>query len=494
MSGYIAFDLGADSGRAMVGTLAGDRLTLDEVHRFPNGPVRVRVREREHLYWDVLRLFDEIGNGLRAAPRARGSEIVSVGVDTWGVDYALLDRDDHLIANPYCYRDARIEGVMDKAIARAGRWEIFEQSGGIQFLSLNTLYQLYAMVLENSAQLECARTFLMMPDLFHFWLSGVKACEFTDATTTQFYNAVSKSWATRLLNTLSIPTAIFPEVVPSGTILGKLLPGVADDLGLGEVQVITPAAHDTASAALAVPAENEDCAWLSSGTWSLLGTFARAPMVTPQALEYNFSSFGGAGGVLLPWKNIMGLWLVNECRRVWARRGDELTFDDLTQLAAQAKPFTAVLDPDHPSFLVPADMPAAIQQYCRDTGQAVPQSKGEIVRTALEGLALRYRWTIERLAQLVNKQFKVLHIVGGGSKNRLLCQFSADVTGLPVIAGPVEATAIGNLAQQAVALGHLRDLGEARQLIRRSFDVATFEPGAREAWDAAYEKFQQLVG
>lgn len=489
MSQFIAMDLGAESGRAIVGKLDGSRLSLEEAYRFPNGAVRVL----NSLHWDPLRLFGEMKQGLSKVSQDYGQDFASVGVDTWGIDYALLDAAGQLVGNPYCYRDARTEGMMEEAFEHISRQEIFEQTGGIQFLSINTLYQLLSMVVNDSPQLDIAATFLMMPDLFNYWLTGRQACEFTDATTTQFYNSLEGDWSRSVLDQLGIPDHIFPEVIMPGTEVGPLRPDIGEEVGFESLPVIAPASHDTASAVVAVPAEGDDFAWLSSGTWSLLGGISDRPIVSPEALSYNFSSYGGAGGSCLPWKNIMGLWLVQECRRIWARGGDNYSYDDLTRMAARSNPFTAIVEPDHPSFLAPADMPAVIQAFCRETGQTVPESRGEIVRTALEGLALKYRWVTEKLQILLNRQFNALHIVGGGSQNQLLCQFAADATQLPVIAGPVEATAIGNIAVQAVATGHLASLDEARQVIRRSFEVVNYEPGTAAPWDAAYERFEKLM-
>jgi rhamnulokinase len=489
MSQFIALDLGAESGRAIVGQLEQGRLTLQEAHRFPNGGVHVAGS----LHWDVLYLFSQMKEGLSKISQVYGQDFAAIGVDTWGVDYALLDRDGKLLGNPTCYRDSRTEGMMDEVFNHISRQEIYEQTGGVQFMSINTLFQLMSMVVNKSAQLEAADTFLMMPDLFNYWLTGRQACEFTDTTTTQFYNALAGDWSKELLKKLGVPIHIFPEVVQPGTQLGPLLPEIAAEVGLNSLPVVAVAAHDTASAASAVPAEDNDYVWISSGTWSLLGGVAEEPIVTPEALQYNFSSYGGAGGGCLPWKNIMGLWLVQECRRIWAWEGEVFSYDDLTKMAAEARPFAAVIDPDHDTFLAPDNMPAAICAFCRETGQAIPQTKGEIIRTALEGLALRYRWTVEKLGVLLDKNFNALHIVGGGSKNKLLCQSAADATQLPVVAGPVEATAIGNIAVQAVATNHLASLDEARQVIRNSFDVEVFEPGNSEMWDNAYEKFQELL-
>ncbi len=490
MSQFIALDLGAESGRVVIGRLTANRLQLEDVYRFPNGGVRLLGS----LHWDALRLFSEIKNGLAKVRHEYGRDFVSVGVDTWGIDYALLDGDGALAGNPYCYRDGRTAGMMAAAFAAVPRQEIYERSGGIQFMEINTLYQLYGMAVRRSPQLASAATLLMMPDLFHYWLTGRKAVEYTNATTTQFYDSRAKVWSVELLDKLGIPNHILPEVIAAGTELGPLAADVAEDTGFAALQVVAPATHDTASAVVAVPAADDDFLWLSSGTWSLLGAVSDHAIVTPEALSYNISSYGGAGGTVLPWKNIAGLWLVQECRRVWARDDRSYSYDDLTQLAAAAQPFVAVIDPDDHSFFAPPDMPAAIQAFCHRTGQIVPQTHGEIVRTALEGLALRYKWVADRLERLWGRRFTVLHIVGGGSQNRLLCQFAADALQRPVVAGPVEATAIGNIALQAVATGAFGSLAEARDVIRQSFDVIGYEPGPAGGWDAAYERFLQFGG
>jgi len=488
MSNYIAVDVGAESGRVIVATLQEGHLSLEEIYRFANGGVQVG----EHLYWDVLHLWQEIKRGLRKAGAEYGRDLRSVAVDTWGIDFALLDRAGNLVANPHGYRDARTVGVMERALERVPRWEIYRQSGGIQFMGINTLYQLLAMVEQRDPALDSAATFLMIPDLFHYWLSGRKVCEFTDATSTQFYNAAAGGWATPLLADLGIPAHLFPAVVLPGTILGDLLPGVAEETGLAPLRVVAPAAHDTASAIVAVPAQSEQFAWLSSGTWSLLGGIAANPIVTPQALAFNFSSYGGPEGLYLPWKNIMGLWLVQECRRVWSQTDGDLTYDELAVTAHAARHFVAVIDPDDAAFLAPKDMPAAILAYCRAHGQPEPAGRGELIRSVLESLALRYRWTFDRLCELQECRFDTLYIVGGGVRNELLCQFTANACGVPVVAGPAEATAIGNAALQAVALGDLGSLQEARAIVRRSFAVTTYTPQDRREWEDAYARFLQI--
>ena len=491
MPKYIAVDLGAESGRVIVVTLDADAgcLALDEVHRFPNGAVRVG----DSLQWDVLRLWSEIKIGLRKAAVAHRGQIVSVAVDTWGIDYALLDRRGTLLGNPYAYRDPRTARAMESAIDKAGRWEIYQQSGGVQFMSINTLYQLYAAAQQGDPALQAADTLLMMPDLFGYWLTGEKACEFTDATTTQFYNGSRRQWAQSLLEGLGIPTQFLPQVIQPGTQLGVLREDVAEETELGPLPVIAVAGHDTASAVVAVPAEDAQFAWLSSGTWSLLGGVSDTPIVTEQALGYNFSSYGGAGGQFLPWKNIMGLWLVQECRRAWTREGLDLGYDDLTNLAAAARPFRSLIDPDDAAFLAPRHMPQAIAAYCERTGQAIPGSPGEIVRTVLDSLALRYRRTLASLAELQGRTFDALYAIGGGTKNCLLCQLTADATGVPLIAGPVEATAIGNAALQAVATGQFSSLAQARAAIRRCAEVMTYEPAGGQQWVDAYARFTRLL-
>lgn len=485
---FIAFDLGAESGRAMVASLDGERIALREAHRFANVPVRTL----NSLHWDVLGLFDEVRRGLALVAREYGGEAAGIGLDTWGVDFALLGRDDELLGNPFHYRDARTNGMMDEAFKRVPRAEIFERTG-VQFMQINSLYQLLAYKRQNSPALENAATLLMIPDLFNFWLTGRKACEFTDATTTQFYDPRARGWARPLLEQLDLPTAMLPEVVPPGTVLGPLHPSVAEDVGLGPAPVVAPACHDTGSAVAAIPAEGDDFAWISSGTWSVLGAEVSAPVINAQALEYNFTNEGGVAGTMRLCKNVMGLWIVQECRRVWAKQGAERSYDELAERARAAPSFRSLIDPDDHSFLQPGDMPARIAAYCERTGQPAPSDMGAVVRCALESLACKYRFQLERLESLLDRKLSTIHIIGGGTQNKLLCQFTANATGRRVLAGPVEATALGNVLMQAVALGHLGSVAEGRALIRRSFEVAAYQPQDREAWDAAYARFTRLL-
>jgi rhamnulokinase len=480
---YLAIDLGAESGRAIVGTFDGARLELAELHRFPNIPVRLH----DGLHWDVLRLWNEIKESVRLAARQYGPALVSVGLDTWGVDFALLDRSGALIGNPFHYRDDRTDGMIDAAFSRVPREQIFEQTG-IQFMQINALYQLLSMSLDGSPALESAATFLTIPDLFNYWLSGQAVCEFTNATTTQCYDPRQSDWAAPLLAALGIPRQIFPPVVAPGTALGALRPELAEELGAGGLTVVAPACHDTGSAVAAVPAEGQDFAWISSGTWSIMGVEAREPVITPQSLKFNLTNEGGIAGTFRCSKNVLGLWLVQECRRTWAAQGQDWTYAELTELADQAAPLAAVVDPDHDDFLKPGDMPARIQAFCQRTGQTPPDAPAAIVRCALESLALKYRWVLECLEAVTGRRLEPIHIIGGGTQNRLLNQLTADATGRTVVAGPAEATAAGNLLVQAIALGQIGSIAEARAVARRSFTPEVYAPVASVDWDAAYRR------
>jgi rhamnulokinase len=485
---FLAFDLGAASGRAILGQFDGKRLRLSEVHRFPNGPVCLP----DGLHWDVLRLWSEIKCGLALAVREHGANLAGAGLDTWGVDFGLLDRDGALVSNPHHYRDGRTDGMLEEAFRRVPRHEIFEQTG-IQFMQINSLYQLLAMVVGGSPALDVAETFLAMPDLFNYWLTGRKVCEFSIATTTQCYDPRKGEWAVPLLRKMGIPTHIFPEVVPPGTVLGELSPSVADEVGLDGLPIIAPACHDTGCAVVAVPAEGSDFVYISSGTWSLMGAELVEPVINEQSLAFDFTNEGGLGGTFRFLKNITGLWLVQECRRTWAREGVDLSYDELTRMAANAASLQSIVDPDDGEFLKPGDMPCRICDFCRHTGQPVPQDRGAVIRCALESLALKYRWVLERLEDMLGRRLEPIHIVGGGTQNRLLNQFAADATGRRVITGPIEATAAGNVITQAMALGHIASVEEGRQVVRNSFDVLTYEPSNVAGWDEAYSRLLFLM-
>jgi rhamnulokinase len=486
----LAFDLGAESGRALLGRFDGERIALADLHRFSNGPVRLPTG----MHWDALRLWSEIKQGIGLAQQQSGNNLRSLGLDTWGCDYGLLDRTGVLVSNPYHYRDSRTDGMLEAAFARVPRYEIFAHTG-IQFMQFNTLYQLLSMVVHQAPVLEVAQTFLTMPDLFNYWLTGRKVCEFTNATTTQCYDPRQGNWAAGMLARLGIPTHLFPEIVPPGTLLGELLPAVAADVGLvnRQLPVIAPACHDTGSAVAAVPARKANFAWISSGTWSIVGAEVNDAVINEQSLAFNLTNEGGVNRTFRLCKNVAGLWLVQECRRAWARQGEEHSYAELTSLAAQARPFVAIIDPDYTPYLKPSEpddnMPSRIRARCQATGQRAPERKAEIIRAVLEGLALKYRWVLEKLETITGAPLDPIHIVGGGAQNQLLCQFTADASGRQVVAGPVEATAIGNLVLQAIALGLVGSLDQGRELIQRSFEVATYEPTANRAgWDDAYAR------
>src|SRR5215207_8566390 len=487
---YLAVDLGAESGRTIVGTLAGSQLTLTQTHRFANEPVKLD----DGLHWDVLRLWSDIKDGIGKSSLKTNKTLDSKGLDTWAIDFALLDQNGAVLGNPFHYRDARTDGMLEEAFHRMPRAEIFGNTG-IQFMQINTLYQLLAMVVKKTPFFDIARTFVTIPDLFNYWLTGEITNEFTNATTTQCLDPRTREWSIPLLEAMNIPTHLFGPVTDPGIQIGTLLPSLAEEIGAGAIPVILPACHDTGSAVVAVPARagNHNFVWLSSGTWSIMGAEMREPCLNAKALEYNFTNEGGVFGTWRLSKNIMGLWLVQECRREWMRRGEEMSFDALTQLAAGSETFLSVIDPDSDEFLHPDDMPSRIQKFCADTSQPVPQTKGQILRIALESIALKYRLVLERLEELTGKHLDPIHIIGGGTKNRLLNQFTADSTGCTVVTGPMEATAIGNILMQSISMKHLGSLEEARDAVRVSFEPEVYEPKRTADWDEAYSRLQTVV-
>jgi rhamnulokinase len=463
----LAIDLGAESGRAVIGAFDGDRLVLEEAHRFPNVPVEAGGT----LHWDALRLYADLLDGLRAA-----GTVASVGIDTWGVDFGLVDARGRLLGNPVHYRDRRTEGQVERAAGLVPPREVYERTG-IQFLAINTLYQLMAMAAAGEPQLEVARQLLLMPALFAYWLCGTAACERTIATTTQCYDVRAGEWALDLVARLGVPTHVFGDVVEPGTDLGPLRPE------LGTARVIAPGTHDTASAVAAVPfAPGRPAAFVSCGTWSLVGVELERPVVTDAALEANLSNEGGVAGTVRLLKNAMGLWLVQECRRAWAREGRTWSYAELMDMAGAATPLTALIDPDDERLVRPADMPAQIAACCAERGLPVPATQGAIVRCALESLALKHRSVVASLEAVTGTEVEVVHVVGGGARSALLCQMTADACERPVVAGPVEATALGNLLLQAMTLGLLGSLDEARELVRRSVELRTYEPCPDGRW------------
>lgn len=484
---FVAFDLGAESGRALVGSLDAQKLTLEEKHRFanPNG------RMNGHLHWNLLAQWEELKAGLRKAAGG-GVKLDGIGVDTWGVDFGLVGKNGEVLGFPYMYRDSRTDGIMDKVFERVPRDKVFDATG-IQFMQLNSLFQLYAMKQADSPVLASAETLLFMPDLFNYLFTSVRKSEFSIATTSQMYDPRKRAWATDMLKQLDLPTHILPEIVPSGTVIGQVTDDVAKECGIESIPVIAPACHDTGSAVAAVPAEGKDWCYISSGTWSLMGVELDQPLINAKALEYNYTNEGGVGGTIRFLKNIMGLWLVQECRRHWTKEGKEYSYAELTKMAGEAKPLVSLVTPDHGPFLSPGEMPTKIAEFCRKTGQPVPSSPGQFVRACLDSLALAYRKTLEGLEDVLGRKIAVVHIVGGGVQNELLTQMTADACGKPVVAGPVEATAIGNILVQAMATGDIKSLADARKVVRASFDVKHYQPRDTAPWDQGYQRFKSLA-
>ena len=484
---FLALDFGAGSGRAILAKV-DDKITLQELHRFHNPQIRIL----NHYYWDLPYLFNELKKGLSASARAGHRDLLGVGVDTWGVDFGLVGKDHTLLGYPVCYRDNRTEGMMEAVFRRIPQEELYRITG-IQFMSFNTIYQLYSLVQNDSPLLQSAERVLFMPDLFNYLMTGERTCEFSVASTSQLLNARDRRWHATLLEKLSLPAHWFMPVMDPGTIIGPLLEEVRQETGLADVEVISSAGHDTASAVAAVPASAGNWAYLSSGTWSLIGIETERPIIDEHSYAAGFTNEGGVENTVRFLRNVMGMWLFEQCRAQWEKEKGKLSYDELIGQAQTAKPFTAVINPDDARFLNPADMPAAIISFCRDTGQSSPQNHGEMVRTIFEGLAFKYRYVLEQIQNMRNVKLDVLHIVGGGSQNDLLNQFTANATGLTVLAGPVEATALGNVIVQAMAKKVIGSLQEGRELIARSFQVKTFHPQQKNVWQEMYEKNKSLL-
>jgi len=482
---YLAFDFGAESGRAVLAHLHSGILSMEEIHRFPNDPVEYGAS----LHWDVARLWFEVQ---KALGRLQDVKLSGIGVDAWGVDYALLGERGDLLQNPYHYRDHRTEGVMEQVFTKVPKKEIYNLTG-IQFMPINTIYQLYAARRETPKLLDAARQLVLIPDLFHYWLSGNAVCEFTNASTTQMVDPASRNWATNFLQRLELPAALPARIVEPGSIIGSLLPSVAPSSCLAGTTVVAPATHDTGSAVAAISARG-DTAFLSSGTWSLLGTELDSPVITSDALRLNFSNEGGVNGTTRLLKNVMGLWILQCCRQRWSAAGQNYDYPQLMELAARERSFRHLVDLDEDSFLHPPDAPAAIDQFCRRTHQENPRGPGQYVRAILESLAFKYRVVLRNLEQVTGRNIKQIRVIGGGSKNRLLNQMTADATGRRVIAGPAEATALGNVGVQIVATGAASSLEEVRGIIDRSFPTEIFEPIETNEWDRHAAQFEQYCG
>jgi rhamnulokinase len=479
---YLAFDLGAESGRAVLARLEAGVLKTREIHRFPNEPVQYGGS----LHWDVLRLWLEMQKALQCAA---GSGLAGIGVDAWGVDYALIGERGELLQNPYHYRDRRTQGVMEQVFRKVPKEEIYAATG-IQFMPINTLYQLFAARRNTPSVLAAARHLLTIPDLFHYWLSGKAVCEFTNATTTQLVDPIRRAWAADLMKKLGLRSDLPAPMVEPGTIIGNVLPSVAHNSSFAGALVIAPASHDTGSAVAAITAR-DGTAFLSSGTWSLTGTELDAPIVNAQALRLNFTNEGGVNGTTRLLKNVMGLWILQKCRSKWSEPAGSAKYSELVELAKSQPAFAHLIDPDDESFLRAADMPAAIDHFCRRTEQPAPGSPGAYVRCVLESLALKYRLVLRGLERLCGKPIQQIRVIGGGSRNRLLNQFTADATGRRVIAGPAEATALGNVAIQILATGEASSLPEVRAIVERSFPTEVFDPRDTDQWDRQTQRFEQ---
>jgi rhamnulokinase len=486
---YLAIDLGASSGRVLLGGWDGERFHLEELHRFPNGPINILG----HLHWDALHIWSEILGGMARYASQFTDPLSGISVDAWGVDFGLLDRAGHLLGNPYHYRDSRTDGMIEVVLQKIPRQRLYQRTGN-QVLQINTLYQIVSMVSGNDPQLEMAQTLLLMPDLFHYWMTGHKVAEYTAASTTQMLDCRERQWATDLITKLDIPTSILPEIIFPGTQIGNLRDEILEEMGLIQsIPVIATGSHDTANAIAAISDLDEHSLYISSGTWNLTGVEISEPILDDRAIAFNFTNEGGVNNTIRFLKINPGLWLLQECRRHWQQEGRSYQWEELLYLGEQVRPFLSLVNPESPDFTSPGDMPANIRADCRRTGQPEPISVGEVVRCCLESLALKTRKTHEELELATSRHLGTIRIVGGGSQNRLQCQFTADACNRPVIAGPIEATALGNIMLQAIATGRLADLRQGRQALAASVERRHYEPHPNPAWDAAYQRFLSLV-
>jgi len=496
---YIAVDLGAESGRVMLGSISADKsaarlvdksathpadkLILEQIHRFGNGP----IEEKGTLRWDFGKLLAEVKTGIKKAVKEAHNQIAGIGVDSWGVDFGLLDADGKLVENPYHYRDSRTNGMMEKAFELISKREIYENTG-VQFMQLNSIYQLLAMRLGNSDALAKTKNLIFMADLFSYYLCGKMFGEYTLASTSQLMDMRTGKWSKKLFDKLSLPIDIMPKIVEPGTVAGELGSEIRKELGCGQIPVIAVGSHDTASAVVAVPAGEGNWAYLSSGTWSLMGVEVPQAIINDKTFKYEFTNEGGVENTIRLLKNIMGLWLMQESKRQWQREGADLSYVELTEMAEKAKPFAAYIDPDYRGFLAPGDMPKRINDYLAGTGQKTTDDKGQMTRIILESLAFKYRSVMEAIEDIFGEKIEVLHIVGGGIQNELLCQFAANALGKKVITGPIEATASGNILMQAKATGQIKTLAKAREIVRNSFELKRYQPQEASLWEKQYKK------
>lgn len=482
----LAFDFGASSGRAIIGCFDGDKITLEEVHRFSNDPVSVGGT----VYWDVLRLFYEIKQGIIKAKIAGGFD--SIGIDTWGVDFGLIDSEGKLMENPVHYRDARTVGLVDEAFKTMPKEKLYGITG-IQFMELNTLFQLISLKKYRPWMLERADKMLFMPDLFGYMLTGKMCAEYSIASTSQLIDLDKRTWSKEILDAFGIKESIFAPLVQPGTVLGELSKEICEECGVDPVPVISVCGHDTQSAITSVPCEDGDFAFLSSGTWSLFGTELDKPIVNETSMNINITNEGGFDGSTGFLKNIIGLWLIQESRRQWKREGKEYSYADLEKLALAAEPFKCFIDPDAPEFVPHGNIPERVREFCRKTGQFVPETVGEIMRCIYESLAMKYRLTFEKLRECTERDYPVIHVIGGGTKDGLLCQMTANSCDRTVKAGPIEATVMGNVAVQLMSDGSVENIGQARKIVADSSELKTFEPKDTDKWAGAYEDFLKVV-
>lgn len=480
----LALDFGASSGRAIVGTFDGEKISLKEIHRFTNDPVILL----DTMYWDVLRLFHDIKIGLIKAKQE--GEIKSLGIDTWGVDFGLLDKNGRLLENPVHYRDARTKGMMEKVFAEMDKESIYNITGN-QFMELNTLFQLMAIKEQQPELLAKAETLLLMPDLLNYFLSKEKCTEYTIASTTQLLNAEEKTWSSEIIENLDLPKNIFTKIVQPGSKIGKLSKEISEELGIEAIDIIAVAGHDTQSAMVAVPTQEDKFIFLSCGTWSLLGTELTSPIINETSAKLNITNEGGADNKTSFLKNIIGLWLIQESRRQWIREGKEYGFGELEQMASKVGFINSFIDTDKEEFVPAGNIPRRIREYCKQTNQYVPKNEAEIVRCIDQSLAIKYRFALEQIEQSTGKHYDTINIIGGGIQSKLLCQLTADVCGRKVVAGPVEATVMGNIALQLMALGEIKNIKEARQVIANSEEVKVYEPQSDEDWDTIYKNVKE---
>ncbi len=484
MGKVLAFDFGASSGRAVLGTLENGKITLEEIHRFDNDPTMVNGG----FYWDILRLFFEIKQGIGKA----GDDYESVGIDTWGVDYGLIDKNGNLMGNPYNYRDVRNNDMLKKCEEILSQDELYETSGN-QISTINTLFQLLADKELRPYILDNAKNMMFIPDLFNYFLTGKVYAEKSIASTSQLLDPYTKQWNYPLIEKLGLPKEIFPELIDAGTVVGNISDEVCSEVNVKTKKVIAVGAHDTASAVVAVPAKEKDFVFISCGTWSLFGTELEKPVISELSKKYNITNETGYNNTTRFLKNIIGLWLIQETKRRFHREGKKYSYNDMENLAREAKPFSCFIDPDYPEFAKPGNIPERIREFCKSTGQYVPQTDGEVIRCIYESLAMKYKHTFMQLKECCERDFGVIHMVGGGTKDPFLCQMAADAAGVPVIAGPVEGTAAGNIAVQFIANGEISDIWEARKIITDSFEVKTFEPSSTDEWNEAYERFVKIL-